>query len=197
MCLLDRFRLYLHFGDLFIFHVFVLVLSTCSFLSLLLFEGHLLGEHLQLHHGLIGRLLRRLHCNWLLNLHLDLRIILLGFKHGCGFDNGGKLRLLGVVREMLPVGSNGCDRSIRDFVIAEIENVGLLDLGEDGQGVVGLQVCIGRQGVLTLHLVGWVVHAAVKSLEDTFTSNGVEMCGFRRPHSFLVLVTSSFSHFYF
>ena len=179
LCLLDRLRLYLHFGDLFILHVFVLVLFACSLLSLLLFKGHLFGEHLELHHGLIGCLLGCLHCNWLLELHLHLKLtIFLGLKHGVGFDNGGILRLLGVVREMLPVGSDGCDRAVRDFVIAEIQNVGLLDLREDGERVVWLEVGIRRQGVLTLHLVGWVVHTSVKSLEDTFTSNGVQMRGF-------------------
>ena len=81
---------------------------------------------------------------------------------------------------MLAENTDSSLSSTGDFMAPEIDNVGLFDLREDGEGVVWFQIGVRWQGMLTLHLVVRIVESGVQPFQLGLAFDLVEMLGFGR-----------------
>lgn len=92
---------------------------------------------------------------------------LLALNLGSSLHNCNVLRLFGSLREMLAEYTNSDEATSFDLMIAQIKNFRLLNLREHSARIVRLEISVGGHGVLVLHLIVWVIQAAIDALETS------------------------------
>ena len=97
---------------------------------------------------------------------------LLALNLGSSLHNCNVLRLFGSLREMLAeytlyIYTNSDEATSFDLMIAQIKNFRLLNLREHSARIVRLEISVGGHGVLVLHLIVWVIQAAIDALETS------------------------------